>query len=128
MTNYNDGKWHGWNGGDCPVHPESVVETRHLFDGPIGDSEFQSWATGISAPAGWFKAGCWHHSDSDGSNPDSSNPIIAFRVVKEHKSAREFWLGCSDGYRHVYDTKDAAQTFADHNKKAEIIYVREVLE
>jgi len=24
--NYNDGKWHGWNGGECPVHPESVVE------------------------------------------------------------------------------------------------------
>jgi transposase len=26
MIDYNDGKWHGWNGGECPVHPESVVE------------------------------------------------------------------------------------------------------
>ena len=25
MTNYNDGRWHGWNGGECPVHPETVV-------------------------------------------------------------------------------------------------------
>ena len=25
MTDYNDGKWHGWNGGECPVHPGSVV-------------------------------------------------------------------------------------------------------
>ena len=27
MTNvyYNDGKIHGWNGGDCPVHPKSRV-------------------------------------------------------------------------------------------------------
>ena len=23
--NYNDGRWHGWNGGECPVHPETVV-------------------------------------------------------------------------------------------------------
>lgn len=26
MTNYNDGKWHGWNGGECPVHPDTVVK------------------------------------------------------------------------------------------------------
>ena len=26
MTNYNDGKWHGWNGGECPVHPKSMVD------------------------------------------------------------------------------------------------------
>lgn len=32
MTNYNDGKWHGWNGGECPVHPKSVVEVRGLSE------------------------------------------------------------------------------------------------
>ena len=26
MTGYNDGKWHGWNGGECPVHPKSRVQ------------------------------------------------------------------------------------------------------
>lgn len=25
MTDYNDGNWHRWNGGECPVHPKSVV-------------------------------------------------------------------------------------------------------
>lgn len=25
-ANYNDGTIHGWNGGDCPVHPETVVK------------------------------------------------------------------------------------------------------
>ena len=25
MTDYNDGKIHGWNGGECPVHPKTVV-------------------------------------------------------------------------------------------------------
>ena len=31
MTNYNDGKWHGWDGGDCPVHPESVIEAVYIL-------------------------------------------------------------------------------------------------
>ena len=26
MSDYNDGNWHAWNGGECPVHPESEVE------------------------------------------------------------------------------------------------------
>ncbi len=28
MTDWNNGQIHGWNGGDCPVHPETVVEYR----------------------------------------------------------------------------------------------------
>jgi hypothetical protein len=23
---YIEGKWYGWNGGECPVHPEAVVD------------------------------------------------------------------------------------------------------
>ncbi len=34
MTDYNDGKWHGWNGGECRVTPVS------------------SWASGPDADAG----------------------------------------------------------------------------
>lgn len=26
MTDYNDGKWHGWNGGECPVHLRSIID------------------------------------------------------------------------------------------------------
>lgn len=25
MKDYNDGKWHGWNGGQCPVHPDAQI-------------------------------------------------------------------------------------------------------
>jgi len=69
MTDYNDGKWHGWNGGECPVHPESVVE--------------------IKAAAGWQAEGkaqsaFWDHNISDGN-------IVDFRVVKEHNGPREVW-------------------------------------
>ena len=70
MTNYNDGKWHGWNGGECPVHPESVVEVVTRSYGPQKEtSDYFGW---------------WHG--------DHINPILAFRVVKEHKEPREAYL------------------------------------
>jgi hypothetical protein len=25
MTDYNDGRWHGWNGGECPVDPKTLI-------------------------------------------------------------------------------------------------------
>ncbi len=30
MTDYNDGKWHGWNGGECPVDPESIIDVHYI--------------------------------------------------------------------------------------------------
>ncbi len=27
---YNDGNWHAWTGGDCPVHPYSFVGVQHI--------------------------------------------------------------------------------------------------
>ena len=34
--NYNDGLWHGWNGGECPVAkgPWSVFAERAMLFGP----------------------------------------------------------------------------------------------
>ena len=72
--NYNDGKWHGWNGGKCPVHPESVVEfiwpsfldKEHTFRETRKASGF-SWSVGGDARA------------------------FLFRVVKEHREPREGW-------------------------------------
>lgn len=92
MTNYNDGEWHGWNGGECPVHPDSVVQT--MIRSEIGkewdDEEFK--ASGYR----WNRCG-------------DIGDIIAFRVVKEHKEPREFWVrkitkfslnGSVTGYRY----------------------------
>ena len=69
MTNYNYGKWHGWNGGECPVHPKTVVEV--LFGDGSGAGEKEN-----ASSFGWMV-----------------HPIpVAFRVVKEHKEPREFWV------------------------------------
>lgn len=32
MIDYNDGKWHGWNGGECPVHEEMIGDLTY-WDG-----------------------------------------------------------------------------------------------
>jgi hypothetical protein len=100
MTNYNDGKWHGWNDGECPVHPETEVEYIYLDDS-IGPCLCQD-------KAGYFT---W--------NGDDLMPLVAFRVVKEYKEPREFWVSC--GY--AFSSEAQALTHSD----IEPIHVREVL-
>lgn len=96
MTDYNDGKWHGWNGGECPVHPETMVE---CYGGAnAGPSSLRSRA----------KFRQWVHDDAN-------QGIVAFRVVKEHKEPREFWI---DELRMI------ASPISHHG----FIKVREVLE
>lgn len=102
-TNYNDGKWYAHNGGKCPVHPETVVACVVLCSD--GTSE------GLGATKA--KEYTWHN------NHDS--PIIAFRVIKEHKEPCEFWIFD----RFAFPTHDGALTFA-YGKPGEIIHVREV--
>ena len=67
MTDYNDGKWHIYTGGGCPVHPESLVEILHEDSGVLAETK---------ANNKWW----------------GSNKVIAFRVAKEHKEPREFWV------------------------------------
>jgi len=61
---YNDGKWHGWNGGECPVHPKTMIFA--LFDDKSGDTgQAQDW--------GW----------------DTPVRPCAFRVVTPYREPRE---------------------------------------
>lgn len=75
MTNYNDGTIHGWNGGDCPVHPETVVEVW-LRVGSRGEKQSGNYYWGCS-----------------GANSD----IIAFRVVKPHVEPKVIWVNEYNG-------------------------------
>ena len=98
MSNYNDGRWHGWNGGECPVHPKSIVN----IIGPGSDGTDGLW---LSLPAG--------HVDWSSSG--------AFRVTKEFREPRDFWIG-SDGRAYLHKKHAPA-----HSGKP-VIRVREVLE
>jgi len=68
MTSYNDGNWHGWIGGECPVHPDSLVEVIHIAKGEPSRIQEHEAASQI-----------WEN-------------VVAFRVVKERKEPREFWI------------------------------------
>lgn len=108
MTNYNDGKWHGWNGGECPVHPETVVEV----------------ACGDGLARGEAKA---HEPWGEG---EGTQPIIAFRVIKEHKEPREWfgWIGAS-GHCEFFDTEEGLNDHvAKFGRDITRFKVREVLE
>lgn len=97
MIDYNDGKWHGWNGGEMPVHGDSIVEVSLLDQGTMHGEDAIQW--------NWSTTPTSH--------------IIAFRVTKEHKEPREFW---------VCPATDC--TFDDVSDKfvSGYIHVREVIE
>lgn len=95
MTDYNDGKWHGWSGGECPVHPKTVVEIVYFEDG-ITHNE----------------AICKYCDFSK----NAELPIIAFRVIKEHKEPREFYarfLDRCDVWQHCSDEHPDAARFRE---------------
>lgn len=73
MADYNDGNWHGWNGGECPVHRRSEVECSYTD------------RKSITSSAGSFP---WDATNSD-------RPA-AFRVIKQHREPREVWLDLDD--------------------------------
>lgn len=106
MTNYNDGKWHGWNGGECPVHPETEIEGIYtestLYKGVIkGLADAFSWGRG-----------------------EYDLGLVAFRVVKEHREPREFWIMTEKGVLRSYRaSKPDVVPFG-----WECIHVREVIE
>ena len=80
MTDYNDGKWYGWNGGSCPLHPKTTVEVRYddQRNKPLEDK------------AGMENAVRWLHTSP-------GRHIIAFRVIKEFHEPLELWVGLISG-------------------------------
>lgn len=117
---YNDGDWWGWNGGECPVHPKSVVECRFMDAGHIYN--------GKKSVASYFS---WDHYREE--LLAGNGNIIGFRVITpyvEPKKPREFWVArCKTYNRHVVfnspDDAYAAGWRGDANM--ELIHVSEVL-
>jgi hypothetical protein len=92
---YIEGQWYGWNGGECPVHPEAVVDVAVAASKFIIDL-YESRLAG---------AFCWSRDDP--------SPIIAFRVVKHHVETKVVWVNeyAKDGWS-VYQTKEEATKLA----------------
>ena len=107
MTDYNDGNWHDWNGGECPVHPMTLVDVC-LIDAPIAtDTLAKHWF--------WDK---------------ESTRIRVFRVTKpyvEPPKPREFWIVETDGTPRTFYNEGIAKKYAG-DFGFYVIHVREVIE
>ena len=124
-TEYETGVWYDWNGGECPVHPETVVETRHLKSGSINNSEIFSWVETATEWAGWFSCECWAGVDDD-----ENNPIVAFRIVEPYVPPLEVWIPVYAG-GHLganYNSKDLAVKMASGQSGVRVALFREVTE
>ena len=101
MSDYNDGEWHGWNGEDMKpagIHSKSVIE--------------YVWHNAISNRAGKSERVAGYDEKDVG---PAWGDILKFRVVKEHKGPREFWV-------------DPDRCIAVQSYHAGFIHVREVTE
>jgi hypothetical protein len=99
IVDYNDGNWHRWGGGNCPVHPETEVELM-----PLNPYDTTMRPNTVSATA--------IHVDW-GVNCD--NPIVSFCVTEEFikpKEPRELWVSLNDYQAH--ETEAAAQDYDKH--------------
>lgn len=105
MTEYNDGKWHGWNGGECPVDLLATVDHIWLFNDGTGSSFARDTPAGNVAFLG-----------------NEYGQMIAFRVTKPAPpKPREWWIV---GHQ-AWDTYAEAYNACDRGEKP--IHVREVL-
>lgn len=105
VTDYNDGNWHGWTGGECPVHPKSAVDVK-FNDG----EEYEGRGAG-----GWVWKG-------------TLDKIIAFRVTKPYVEPREFWVNeYPSGFGGVYNSRAVANNCAAETR-IRCIHLREVIE
>ena len=87
---YNSGKWIGWNGGECPVHPKSVVEA--VWHDPKRNT------AGVTGP---------RPAKVENDVTLAWGNVVKFRVVKEHREPRECWAVGN----HMRDSLADAEAF-----------------
>lgn len=104
VRDYNNGQIHGWNGGDCPVHPETVVKY---------------WMRSGASYEVKARTPCWSHSLSRSdilSHTLSGSDIIAFQVVKAYveparpAALKVIWVNETKGVVYeAYTSEEAAR-------------------
>lgn len=109
MTDYRDGKWYEWGGGDCPVCEMDVVEVvlrdrREESGDMLGYGGDWEW--------GHKQGGC---------------DIVVFRVVK--REPREFYaVDYGDYFGSLYPTEKDAKDTQILSGAYPIIKLKEVLD
>ena len=92
MTEYVTGQFYGWNGGECPVHPETVVEV--WFRGQSSQSALK---------ASYLE---WEHGNSTGD-------IVCFKVITPYVEPKVIWVNeTSGGQMIAYNSASEARNRA----------------
>lgn len=92
MTEYVTGQIYGWNGGECPVHPETVV-----------DVWFRGQSCQLALKASYL---VWRHSDSGGD-------IVCFKVIKLYAEPKVIWVNeYNSGFGAAYPSEEQAKSLA----------------
>lgn len=108
MVNYNDGKIHGWNGGECPVHPYTEVQ-YWLRCGSVEEEE-----------AGELE---WKHRSGS-----KTFDIVAFQVIKEYKEPKTIWVNDYRTGPLAYYAKEDAEKAAGRSVIRKAVKYQEVQE
>ena len=91
MTEYVTGQIYGWNGGECPVHPKTVVEV---------------WLrNGVGAVLVKVAEDCWSwgHSGEGGD-------IVCFQVITPYAEPKVLWVNeYDDGADIAYASEEEAK-------------------
>jgi hypothetical protein len=97
MNDYNNGEIWGWNGGECPVHPESEVMV--WYRGNTSSAGFRAKSHSWSHP--------WRHSNSDGD-------IVCFQVTKVHVEPKVIYVNeyKADDAWHGFLNEEQAKRYA----------------
>ena len=89
MSEYVTGQIYGWNGGECPVHPETVVQVWLR----MGTTSDRQCANGFP----------WSHLSSSGD-------IVCFQVITPYAEPKVFWVNeYADGSLCAYSTEEEAK-------------------
>lgn len=104
MSDYNDGKIHGWNGGPCPVHPKTEVEFWTRESGSVCADTHSCFGRPVD-----YSMDIWEHArwDSD---------VIAFKVLTpyvEPVPPKTIWVNeYFNGQFAAHRTEDSAKKHA----------------
>ena len=74
MSDENWGEWHGWNGGECPVDGDTVIQAV-FSDGTAGENKASVY--------GW---------------KTNATPPVAYRIKKEPEAIETAVFCCENGY------------------------------
>lgn len=100
MTDYNDGEWHEWAGGPCPVHPKSKIEGYWQIEDAYANRK--------------PKTAVYNTGQAGGLNFEwgGQTRLHLFRVVEKYEEPKVIWVNEYEGNVCAHTTEERAKQMA----------------